>query len=62
MVAVFEQPPCRSEPEKNRRRDQLYDLRNRREQMQAALKRAPSQADRYRPELSDALGCICAAL
>ncbi|GLC33090.1 hypothetical protein PLESTB_000371500 [Pleodorina starrii] len=35
-----------SEPEKNRRRDLLYDLRNRREQMQLAIKRSQGQADR----------------
>ncbi|KAJ9506774.1 hypothetical protein QJQ45_012406 [Haematococcus lacustris] len=35
-----------SESEKNRRRDLLYDLRNRREQMQLSLKRGPAQVDR----------------
>ncbi|GIL45063.1 hypothetical protein Vafri_2014 [Volvox africanus] len=35
-----------SEPEKNRRRDQLYDLRNRREQMQLAIKRNQGHSDR----------------
>ncbi|EFJ47641.1 Qc-SNARE, Syn8/Syntaxin8-family [Volvox carteri f. nagariensis] len=35
-----------SEPEKNRRRDLLYDLRNRREQMQLAIKRSQGQSDR----------------
>ncbi|KXZ42016.1 SYP5 protein [Gonium pectorale] len=35
-----------SESEKNRRRDQIYDLRNRREQMQLSIKRSHGQADR----------------
>lgn len=35
-----------SEPEKNRRRDLLYDLKNRREQMQTAIKRNQGQSDR----------------
>ncbi|PNH01546.1 Syntaxin-52 [Tetrabaena socialis] len=35
-----------SEPERNRRRDQLYDLRNRREGMQLSIKRNQGQGDR----------------
>lgn len=35
-----------TEPERNRRRDLLYDLRNRREQMQAAIRRTPAQSER----------------
>lgn len=35
-----------SEPEKNRRRDLLYDLKGRREQMQLSIKRNRGQADR----------------
>ena len=38
--------PQRSESEKNRRRDSLYDLRSRREQMQFALKRNAGQQDK----------------
>lgn len=38
---------CRSEHEKNRRRDLITALRNRREQMQLSLKRDHSQQNRY---------------
>lgn len=39
---------CRSEPERNRRRDMLYDLRNRRESMLFSIKRNQmGQADRW---------------
>lgn len=37
---------CRSEHEKNRRRDLVTALRNRREQMQLSLKRDHSQQNR----------------
>ena len=37
---------CRSEHEKNRRRDLITALRNRREQMQLSLKRDHSQQNR----------------
>lgn len=38
---------CRSEHEKNRRRDLITALRNRREQMQLSLKRDHSQQNRW---------------
>eukprot|EP00967_Tisochrysis_lutea_P002202 scaffold2770_cov18-Tisochrysis_lutea.AAC.1 len=37
---------CRSEQERNRRRDLLYNLRNRREQMQHSLRRGRGPADK----------------
>lgn len=37
---------CRSESEKNRRRDLLYELRNRREQMQYSIKRSAGTSGR----------------
>ncbi len=39
--------PCSSEHEKNRRRDLVTALRNRREQMQMSLKRDHGQQNRY---------------
>jgi len=48
LLGQLESPELRtlSESERNRRRDLLYDLRNRREQMQGSLKRNPGQSDR----------------
>jgi len=48
VVPLMLLSPCSSEHEKNRRRDLVTALRNRREQMQMSLKRDHSQQNRYR--------------
>lgn len=50
---------CRSEHEKNRRRDLITALRNRREQMQLSLKRDHSQQNRYLATTSQATWACC---